>query len=119
MDKRLLFVSAILTVVLSMVVSVSANVKVSDDNVWKEIDDSALKNRPAERLVEPNVYRTFQINKTALQTILDKTPLEDFSSNRTSQTILTLPLPDGTFLAFQNPGISDYGRRIGSKISES
>ncbi|CAN5828002.1 hypothetical protein BH20ACI4_BH20ACI4_02310 [soil metagenome] len=101
MDKRLQLVSAILTVVLSTVISVSANIKVSDDNVWREIDDSALKNRPAERLVEPNIYRTFQINKSALQTILDKTPMEDLSSNRTSQTILTLPLPDGTFSRFR------------------
>ncbi len=101
MDKRLQFVSVFLTVLLLMVVSVSANIKVSDDNVWKEIDDSELKNRPAERLVEPNFYRTFRINKTALQTIFDKTPLEDFSSNRTSQTILTLPLPDGTFSRFR------------------
>jgi hypothetical protein len=101
MDKRLQLVSAFLTVVLSMVVSVSANVKVSDDKVWKEIDDSALKNRPAERLVEPNAYRTFQINKSALQTILDNAPMEDLASNRTSEIILSLPLPDGTFSRFR------------------
>ena len=115
MDKRLQLVSAILTVVLSMVISVSANVKVSDDNVWKEIDDSALKNRPAERLVEPNIYRTFQLNKSALQTILDNAPMEDFSSNRTSQTNFISALTGRNILTFPNPGISDHGRRIGGK----
>lgn len=101
MDNRLHFVSSILTVVILMVVSVSANVKVSDDNVWTEISDSALKNRPAQRSAEPDFYRTFQINKSALQTIFNKAPMENLSSNRTSQTILTLPLPDGTFSHFR------------------
>ena len=98
MNKKLKFVSLLLFI-LSISLTVSANVKVSGDGVWKEIDDSALKRKPVERLVEPSVYRTFRLDKAVLQTLLDKAP-QEFSNSRAGQTILTLPMPDGTFSRF-------------------
>ncbi len=98
MNKRLQFLSLCMSIGMLMVLSVSANVKVSNDKVWKEIDDTELKRRPAERLVEPSFYRTFSLNKTALKNLLDSAPLENAGNGR---TILTLPLPDGKFSRFE------------------
>ncbi|MET0751776.1 MAG: reprolysin-like metallopeptidase [Pyrinomonadaceae bacterium] len=71
------------------------------DNVWQEINDSALSQRPVERPIAPDVYRTFLLNKTALQQILAQAPMEYSSAGRMRQIILSLPMPDGTFGRFR------------------
>ncbi|MEZ5427955.1 MAG: M12 family metallo-peptidase [Pyrinomonadaceae bacterium] len=73
----------------------------SDDRIWQEIDDSALAARPAERLVRPREYRTFRLDKTALDPILKKAPLEFTGASRNAPVILTMPMPDGSFQRFQ------------------
>ncbi len=95
---KLKFVSISLFV-LSLLLTIPAFAKVSGDGVWKEIDDSALQRMPVERLIEPSSYRTFRLDKTALQNLLNKAPAE-FSNSRGAQTILSLPMPDGTFSRF-------------------
>ena len=100
MTKKLHNVFLIFSVLFLTAVSVSANVKVSPDGIWKEIDDSELKRRPVERLVEPDIYKTFRLNKTILNGVLKNAPLEFSSQSRNNQTVLTLPLPDGTFSRF-------------------
>lgn len=73
----------------------------SDDKVWKEIDDSSLQQRTAERTIVPLDYKTFDLNKTALLSILNKAPLEFTDAARNNEVILTLPMPDGSFARFR------------------
>ena len=100
MTKKLQNVFLIFSVLFVTAVSVSANGKVSPDGIWKEIDDSELKRRPVERLVEPDIYKTFRLDKTILKGFLKNAPLEFSAQSRNNQTVLTLPLPDGTFSRF-------------------
>ena len=73
----------------------------SDDNVWQGISDSGLKNRSAERLIIPNVYSTFRVDKSALNSLLEAAPREFSVAARTQEVILTMPMPDGTFSRFR------------------
>ena len=100
MTKKLQNVFLIFSVLFVTAISVLANGKVSPDGIWKEIDDSELKRRPVERLVEPDIYKTFRLDKTILKGLLKNAPLEFSAQSRNNQTVLTLPLPDGTFSRF-------------------
>ncbi len=73
----------------------------SVDDVWQGIDDSGLKNRSAERLIIPNVYSTFRVNKSALNGLLETAPREFSVAAQTQEVILTIPMPDGTFSRFR------------------
>ena len=73
----------------------------SPDGVWTEISDASLAGRTAERQVVPRAYRTFALNKTAVNVILDAAPEEFSSTSRFVQTILSLPMPDGKFERFR------------------
>ena len=81
--------------------SVFANVNNSDDGVWQETDASNLIQRPLERGVNPNSYKTYRINKAALQTILSQAPMEFTEAARNTEIILRLPMPDGSFQRFR------------------
>ncbi len=70
-------------------------------DVWQEIDDSALNRRPSERLVVPNSYRTFRLNRTALEAILKQAPMEFTTAAQASEVVLALPMPDGSFQRFR------------------
>jgi hypothetical protein len=73
----------------------------SPDNLWREIDDAALKSRSTfERQLIPQAYRTFRLNRTALKGLLDAAPLEYAGAGRDNRAQMTLPLPDGTYSRF-------------------
>jgi hypothetical protein len=73
----------------------------SPDGVWIAIDESQLAGRSAERVVVPASYRTLRLNKTSVTSILDSAPAEFSAPSRFTQTILTLPMPDGKFGRFR------------------
>lgn len=75
------------------------NAGVSSDRIWTEINDSALRGSP-ERVSKPNAYRAFRINKENLLALLNSAPEEFTDAARSRQTIITLPMPDGTFARF-------------------
>lgn len=73
---------------------------VSPDKIWQQADDSALQQKSVQRLIVPQNYRTFKLNKTALKSLLAKSALEFTDAARQEQLTLPLPLPDGTFARF-------------------
>ncbi len=85
---------------LSLAVGTAMAIQNSDDKVWREIDDSALRQRESKRIVIPDFYKTFRLNKNALQEILRNAPLESESILLNSTTILTIPMPDGSYQRF-------------------
>ncbi len=70
------------------------------DKLWQEVDDSALQQRLPERLVIPNAYRTFTLDKTALQGLLRKAPMEFTDAARGNLPVITVPMPDGKLARF-------------------
>lgn len=75
--------------------------KSSNDGVWRAVSDESSAFRSAERLIIPNDYRTFRLNKTMLVTILDSAPREMNDGFAFSNTILSLPMPDGSYERFR------------------
>lgn len=73
----------------------------SPDNLWREISDTALARRALQRQLIPKSYRTFRLNQTALKSLLGATPMEFTGAARDSQSLITLPLPDGTYSRFR------------------
>lgn len=90
-----------LLLIVSLVSAASALAKGSDDGVWREISDASAAFRTAERTVIPDRYRTFRLNQTLMKTILDSAPPEFRDQYGMSNTIITLPMPDGTFERFR------------------
>jgi Metallo-peptidase family M12B Reprolysin-like len=73
----------------------------SVDNVWQGISDANLKSRSLERLIVPNAYSTFRVNKAGLNELLQKSPREFSAAAQTDEVILTLPMPNGNFSRFK------------------
>ncbi len=90
-----------LFLILMLTVSGFAQTKRSGDGVWKEIDDAAGSLRSAERQIVPDNYKTFRLDKTMLRTILSSAPEEFSDPFGMSNSILTLPMPDGSFERFR------------------
>ena len=63
----------------------------SADGVWQETDDTNLKSRPLERMVVPASYKSFRINAAALNSILEKAPMEFTEAARNTELILNFP----------------------------
>lgn len=98
--SRRLFQFAFLFLASVFLVS-NASAGKSGDQVWEETDASALQRSFAERTVEPNVYRTFSLNRETLLSILRTAPTEFTGAAQSDETILTLPMPDGSFQRFR------------------
>ncbi len=100
----------------------------SPDGIWLDIDPQEADARAfgAERFIVPQRYRTVLVDWDALDSVLERTPLELSPEARNVEAILTLPLPDGSFgrfrieespimdadLAVTHPGVKTY-RAVG------
>src|SRR5687767_3738970 len=73
----------------------------STDKIWQAIDEAAIRRPEAERLVVPREYKVFRADKTALRSTLEKAAPEFGGRATESETIMTLPLPDGSFARFK------------------
>lgn len=90
-----------LLLIVSIVLAGSALAKSSGDGVWREISDASSAFRSAERSIVPDHYRTFNLNQVLMKTILESAPAEFRDQYGMSNTIVTLPMPDGTFERFR------------------
>lgn len=87
--------------ILTLLAAGQVLAKGSGDGLWREISESSAALRPADRAINPEKYRTFHLDKTMLRTILDSAPAEFTDPFGMSNTIITLPMPDGTFERFR------------------
>ncbi|MEP6848822.1 MAG: zinc-dependent metalloprotease family protein [Acidobacteriota bacterium] len=91
------------------------------DGIWTNIDDRKLKLRTAGRQRVPDRYQTYGLNKSALKELLGKAPEEFTQNGALNETILTLPMPDGSFARFSiehslvvEPGLLDKFPELGA-----
>lgn len=89
-----------LLTLFSLVLASQSLAKGSQDGIWREVGETSAM-RSADRSVVPAKYRTFELNKAMLGTVLDSAPPEFTDSFGMSNTILTLPMPDGSFERFR------------------
>lgn len=90
---------AVLALFLASALAVVA--QESPDRIWTRIDESQLVRRSAERQIIPSSYSTFRLNKAAVTAILDSAPEEFSGASGFTQTIITLPMPDGKYERFR------------------
>ena len=74
--------------------------RASSDGLWQEVKESLL-NVNAARPVIPKSYQSVRLDTDALLRILAQAPMEFTDAARTNPTVITLPLPDGSFARFQ------------------
>ncbi|MBV9209402.1 MAG: hypothetical protein JOZ52_02170, partial [Acidobacteria bacterium] len=70
------------------------------DRFWRKIEEGEITGG-ASRVVKPVSYLTVRLDMDALKDALSRTPLESFEAAKNSQSIITLPLPDGSFQRFR------------------
>lgn len=88
-------------IVLISLMSAAAFAKGSGDGLWREVSDASAAFRSADRSIIPDNYRTFKLNQIMLRTVLESAPAEFKDQYGMSNTIITLPMPDGTFERFR------------------
>jgi hypothetical protein len=103
----------------------NAPMKKSPDGLWQDIDEAPLlasEKIQKQRQIVPDVYRTVRLNRKALRRRLAQAPKEFTEAAKTTQVVISLPLPDGAFaqfsiqetqvrspeLAQQSPGLKTY-----------
>lgn len=90
----------------------------NNDSIWQLIDDAQLRQQSAERLIVPQLYKTFRLDNSALQAVLQRTPAEFSAAAKNSETVLTLPLPDGKLNRFRIVESSVMAPELAAKFPE-
>lgn len=73
----------------------------SHDGLWSRINERDIPARPgAERRLVPQTYRTFAVAVAAMKAALKKAPREFTAGADFNATVITLPMPDGTYARF-------------------
>jgi subtilisin-like proprotein convertase family protein len=71
-----------------------------NNHYWHEKAESQIP-PTGTRVINPTVYRTIALDTTALKNIIEQAPSEALTAAKNSNTILTVPLPDGTSADFK------------------
>jgi len=99
----------VLLIVLGLITVTTVHAAQSPQGIWSEISletlsaNGALK-KDSEKWVNPDRFRSFDLNHGNLQQILAKAPLESPGINaqfRAQPVLIYLPTPDGDYLAFE------------------
>src|SRR5829696_7491233 len=72
----------------------------SPDRLWTPVNEDTI-GRSAERSITPAAYKTFRLDKSAAKSLLATAPEEFSDQSRFTQTVITLPMPNGTFGRFR------------------
>lgn len=67
---------------------------------WQEISDSRVQTN-GERVIQPEKYKVFTLNVPEIKNVLNSAPQEKLTSVKNSNTVLYIPLPDGTYGRFR------------------
>ncbi len=72
----------------------------SNDDLWQEVDEASITGT-AERQIVPQAYRVIRLNQDLMRDLLSKAPAEGEKDLSPRETVITLPMPDGTFSRFR------------------
>ncbi|GJM26447.1 MAG: hypothetical protein DHS20C16_28620 [Phycisphaerae bacterium] len=73
----------------------------SEDLVWSNANAALIEDDLAKAWVRPPAYQAVTLDRRHLKTVIDAAPLESEISVRDAQSIIELPMPDGSFTRFQ------------------
>ncbi len=70
-------------------------------NPWKFVPESDMAKKSQARQITPTKYRTVTLDVSMMKTLLAQAPLWKTQAAQTKETILTLPMPDGSTERFR------------------
>ena len=87
--------------VLALIAAFCATARAQSDGIWTAISDSSLRLTESQRQIIPSAYRTFKIDRAALISLLDRSPEEFARTESSNDSVITLPMPDGSLAKFK------------------
>ena len=118
MNRRSLRASSL--VIAFLLLSVHARAEVSSDGLWRDITGVPQPESLGERVLFPKRFRTFALDVAAFERVAAGAPMELSARATDAPTIITLPMPDGSFARFrleQSPMIDAELARQLPKVS--
>jgi hypothetical protein len=98
---RILFVTLAITALLALAAVVQAtSIDEPQPGLWQDVSEDTVAHK-GDRWIVPDRYRVVILNLSQMTAIMDRAPLENSKATRTDSTILSLPLPDGSFGRFR------------------
>lgn len=70
-------------------------------SLWSDVSESQIRVAQGARTIVPRAYRTLSLNQAALKNISKSFPMESNVPLRNSNSIISLPMPDGSFQNFR------------------
>ncbi len=70
------------------------------NDIWSFQNEQLLPQRSGDRPIQPTAYRVFHLDIEALKPLLEAAPLWQTEDANRQNTVLNLPMPDGTFQHF-------------------
>ena len=103
------FVHAVLRTriaIIALIVCVAAGdlravERASSDGVWRIVDGAAAGAAEIQPRIEPEIFRLVSLDQGTLMSVLDRVSLEASPTVLQKKTVLTIPLPDGSFARFE------------------
>ncbi|MCD9187074.1 MAG: M12 family metallo-peptidase [Pyrinomonadaceae bacterium] len=99
--KRVLCVFTIVLGLNAISIFAAGQKQKSPNKLWTEISENSIRNDGRERLIVPDYYRVFALDKAALKDILNRAPFEFTDEARNVNLLLSLPLPNGVLARFR------------------
>lgn len=81
--------------------AVSGQQTLENDFPWREADESEFTQRPVERRIIPQKYRTYALDFRTMKKILENAPLRFSEAASHQRVTISLPLPDGSRQRFR------------------
>lgn len=91
MTSRYFFV-----LIFTVLFSIGANAA----TYWNDVSEASIQTT-GERVIKPIKFRTLNLNTPDLKNLLQSAPLEKNIHPKYSNSVISLPMPDGTFLRFK------------------
>lgn len=70
-------------------------------SLWSDVAETQIRVAQGARLIVPRVYRTIALNQSGMKNLLKSLPMESNVAIRNSNSIIRLPMPDGSYESFR------------------
>jgi hypothetical protein len=72
-----------------------------ETNIWQSVEQGSQSRAQSETLVRPDAFRSFYLHHSRLRPLLGRAPKESSQAVASSDSVISLPLPDGTLARFR------------------
>ena len=70
-------------------------------SLWSDVAETQIRVAQGARTIVPRVYRTLALNQSGMKNLLRSLPMESNTAVRNSNSIIRLPMPDGSYESFR------------------